>query len=204
MFDIYGTGGTCFDQWLWYEVSSFLNIVGDVLVLVLPIRTVWALKASTARKAGIAAVFFTGSIGIIASSVRASVLYHTADRTYDATFTEAPFSWTAIECGFYFSAACLVALRPLFAYLPRFIKDRVLPLAEKTEGIKEQGADELRLNRCYEDSYATAEDGEVMNHVPYGSTASTAEHSPKHHIVNPGQNEIHVETNIRVTRDQCT
>ncbi|KAI0112496.1 hypothetical protein GGR51DRAFT_507294 [Nemania sp. FL0031] len=197
-----GIDGECFDQWRWYEVSNFPNIFGDVLVLVLPIRTVWTIKASAARKAGIAAVFLTGSIGIIASSVRASVFYHSADVIInDSTFAEAPFSWTAIECGFYFSAACLVALRPLFTYLPRVIKDRVLHLTEEAEGIKEQGVEELRPTRCYDDPYVTIDSSEGITKVSYASTASTARGSPEHHNAIPGRNEIHVETDIHITRE---
>lgn len=55
-------GGRCFDQILWYQLSNFPNIVGDVLIMVLPIKTVWGLKASFARKAGIATVCLTGSM----------------------------------------------------------------------------------------------------------------------------------------------
>jgi len=54
--------GKCFNQLLWYKLTNFPNIVGDVLVLILPIKTVWTIKASTARKAGIAAVCLTGSM----------------------------------------------------------------------------------------------------------------------------------------------
>lgn len=32
------------------------------------------------------------------------------------------FSWTVIECGMYFSAACLIGMRPLFAKFPNFLK----------------------------------------------------------------------------------
>lgn len=55
-------GGTCFDQILWYQLSNFPNILGDVMIAILPIKTVWTLKASTARKAGIATVCLTGSM----------------------------------------------------------------------------------------------------------------------------------------------
>lgn len=55
-------GGKCFNQILWYQVTNIPNIVGDVMILLLPVKTVWTLKASTARKAGIATVCITGSM----------------------------------------------------------------------------------------------------------------------------------------------
>lgn len=55
-------GGRCFDQILWYQVTNLPNIAGDVMIALLPVRTVWGLKASTARKTGIAAVCLTGSM----------------------------------------------------------------------------------------------------------------------------------------------
>lgn len=55
-------GGRCFNQSLWYQVSNIPNIMGDVMIAVLPIKTVWGLQASTARKVGIMIVCLTGSM----------------------------------------------------------------------------------------------------------------------------------------------
>lgn len=60
-------GGSCFNQVLWYQVTNFPNIAGDVMIALLPVRTVWGLKASTARKAGIAAVCLLGSMCVSSS-----------------------------------------------------------------------------------------------------------------------------------------
>lgn len=55
-------GGTCFNQLLYYKMCGFLNIVGDVAIMLLPVHTVWNLHTSLARRAGIAAVFLSGSV----------------------------------------------------------------------------------------------------------------------------------------------
>jgi len=55
-------GGKCFDTILWYQLSNFPNVVADILIMALPVKTVWSIKASTARKAGIASVCLTGSM----------------------------------------------------------------------------------------------------------------------------------------------
>lgn len=55
-------GGRCFDQLLWYKLSNIPNVVADVAIMLLPIRTVFYLKASMMRKLGIAVVCLTGSM----------------------------------------------------------------------------------------------------------------------------------------------
>lgn len=77
-------GGTCFDVVTFGESSSVPNIVTDVAILVLPIRTVMALKISVGRKAGLMFIFITGSIGIVASIVR-TIVFFTTDLAFDTT-----------------------------------------------------------------------------------------------------------------------
>jgi hypothetical protein len=54
--------GNCFNQILWYKLTNIPNVVADVMILVLTIPTIWTLHASIHRRAGIAAVFLTGSM----------------------------------------------------------------------------------------------------------------------------------------------
>ena len=55
-------GGRCFDISAFYKSSSVPNIATDLVVLILPIPTVLALKASMIRKLGLMFVFLTGSV----------------------------------------------------------------------------------------------------------------------------------------------
>ena len=55
-------GGRCFNQILWYKLTNFPNVIADVAIMLLPVQTIWTLKTSTARKAGIALVCLTGSV----------------------------------------------------------------------------------------------------------------------------------------------
>ncbi|KAI0902907.1 hypothetical protein F4823DRAFT_620619 [Ustulina deusta] len=192
--------GKCFNQLLWYKLTNFPNIIGDVLVLILPIKTIWTIKASTARKAGIAAVCLTGSIGIIASSVRTSVFFINANEILnDPTFADGAFTWTAIECGFYFSAACLVGLRPLYALLPRFIRERMSHLTNDTGSRKTRDTDEVRLNKYYKNPYATVDGDEEAGQIPLGPVVSSAQFF-KHNNATGRGNGIHVETHMDITR----
>lgn len=54
--------GKCFNVGALYKASSAPNIATDVVILILPIPTVWLLKASRIRKLGLMLVFLTGSV----------------------------------------------------------------------------------------------------------------------------------------------
>jgi uncharacterized membrane protein len=61
------TGGSCFDVQAFYRASSAPNIGNDVIILILPIPTVWRLKASMIRKLGLMFIFLTGSVLVVLS-----------------------------------------------------------------------------------------------------------------------------------------
>ncbi|KAH8429732.1 uncharacterized protein LDX57_007404 [Aspergillus melleus] len=161
-------GGTCFDQILWYEISNIPNVVGDLMILVLPIPTVWGLKASTGRKLGIAMVFFMGSIGLFASCMRTGVFFRDSEmfRT-DATWATEAFSWTAVECGMYFSAACLIGMRPLFSKLPRWLRDRILHPSDRGNSTLE-----ARSGTGTALSFKRSHHGHGLGHRPYLNLSS--------------------------------
>ncbi|KAF2737957.1 hypothetical protein EJ04DRAFT_421307, partial [Polyplosphaeria fusca] len=106
--------GRCFNFAIFSHSSSVPNIATDVVVLILPIRTVLHLKVSTARKIGLLLIFLTGSVGIIASIIR-TVVFARTDPLVDVTFTHADLvNWSIIEPGMYLIAACALSFKPLF------------------------------------------------------------------------------------------
>ena len=52
--------GTCHDSHIELVVTAAFNAVNDLVILILPISSVWRLQMSTQRKIGISAVFATG------------------------------------------------------------------------------------------------------------------------------------------------
>lgn len=54
--------GQCFNVKLYATVSSVPNIVAGLAVLVLPLRMVWELRISVARRVGLLLIFLTGSM----------------------------------------------------------------------------------------------------------------------------------------------
>lgn len=55
-------GGKCFNTQVFANSSSVPNIITDLAVLVLPLRTVWELKISVGRRVGLLLIFLTGSV----------------------------------------------------------------------------------------------------------------------------------------------
>ncbi|KAF2252600.1 hypothetical protein BU26DRAFT_394231, partial [Trematosphaeria pertusa] len=115
-------GGKCFNVIAFAYSSSVPNIVTDVAVLFLPIRTVLDLKVSIGRRIGLLLIFLTGSIGIIASIIR-TVVFARTDPLVDITFTNtALVNWTIIEPGMYLLAACALSFKPLFRMVAKALR----------------------------------------------------------------------------------
>ncbi|MCJ1377285.1 hypothetical protein MMC17_000377 [Xylographa soralifera] len=119
-----GSTGACFNQFLFYKINGILNIFGDVMIIVLPLHTIATLHTSSARKVGIAAVFLSGSVGIVAACLWTNSFFGGQHLSLkDPTYADISLiSWTIVESGMYLAAACLVGLRPLYSVLPYWFK----------------------------------------------------------------------------------
>lgn len=54
-------GGKCFNLDVFFKSSSVPNILSDIVIMVLPFRTVFELKASIGRRIGLFLIFLVGS-----------------------------------------------------------------------------------------------------------------------------------------------
>jgi hypothetical protein len=55
-------GSKCINQGALYQASSAPDIATDVVILLLPMKTIWNLEVSTAQKWGVLYIFSTGSV----------------------------------------------------------------------------------------------------------------------------------------------
>jgi len=55
-------GGHCFDVGVFYKASSAPNIVTDIIIVVLPMPTIYRLQTTGLRKLGLFFVFLVGSV----------------------------------------------------------------------------------------------------------------------------------------------
>ncbi|KAF5872207.1 putative integral membrane protein [Botrytis fragariae] len=110
-------GGKCFNIVDFLRWSSFMNIITDLAMLVLPIPVVLELQMSKKMKAGLVITFALGSLGLVTSIIR-FVGFFTSNAVIDPQWAAAPLvTWTILETGTYFIAACLPTLRPLAVFL---------------------------------------------------------------------------------------
>ncbi|RDW65585.1 hypothetical protein BP5796_10277 [Coleophoma crateriformis] len=118
--DTSNSNGTCINTTgFWYANAGF-NILADLIILVLPIRTLCKLHMPTGPKLAVIAVFALGAFVIIATIIRMTALHVTAkssDPTHDISAT----SWTIVEANVAIICACLPSCRMLLScVLPRF------------------------------------------------------------------------------------
>ncbi|KAF2179123.1 hypothetical protein K469DRAFT_674827 [Zopfia rhizophila CBS 207.26] len=112
-------GGHCFNQQIFYKTVSAPNIATDLVVLLLPIKTLLELQTSLPRKIGIFIVFLAGSVGIVASCIRMAAFYQT-EAFVDNTYASVKLvGWSIIEPGMYLVAACSMKFRPVFTRISR-------------------------------------------------------------------------------------
>lgn len=116
----------------------------------------------------------------------------------------------------YFSAACLIGMRPLFAKFPSLLKTRTSH-ADGNSGWRstfgQRTEDRLRLKSLshgYNSHYATMQDTEDLENGPRHQSEADEVVLPlpsyqagnRFDVVGSDRSEIRVETNIEVRRDQ--
>ncbi|KAH8666212.1 hypothetical protein BGZ61DRAFT_365547 [Ilyonectria robusta] len=101
--------GTCINTFVMQLVVSFLNILIDSSILLLPMPQIWKLHMKTSQKISLIAIFSVGSFAVFTSIFRFRVywLYDGDDMSY--TLAEA-CSWNIIEISSGVMSACLPSL----------------------------------------------------------------------------------------------
>lgn len=72
--DITVTGGSCVNQPVLYFATAAVNIASDVILFVLPLPMVFKLQLPFKQKIGLMGIFTIGSLTVITSIVRISLL----------------------------------------------------------------------------------------------------------------------------------
>jgi hypothetical protein len=77
-------GGTCFDVDAFLRGQAITNPVLDAVIVLLPIRSIWALQLPERKRIELLFVFGVAGVGIIASIIRVQIYFNTPafeDRT---------------------------------------------------------------------------------------------------------------------------
>jgi len=108
----------CYSISVYRSIGLFygsINIFTDVLFASLPIPVILSLQVNPRTKASLIAILSIGYFACIASIVR-EVLLASFFNNMDTFFNDTFVIWTAVEANVGILAACLPALRPLFAW----------------------------------------------------------------------------------------
>ncbi|PYH83563.1 integral membrane protein [Aspergillus uvarum CBS 121591] len=107
--------GRCIDPATFYYGQQIPNIATDVVLLVMPLKSVWALPISKTQRSLLSGVFLVGILTLVFDIVRLVAMIHITKIGPDITYNQAPVAvWTCTEAAVGIIAACLSHLRPLF------------------------------------------------------------------------------------------
>ncbi|KAF3768857.1 hypothetical protein M406DRAFT_71826 [Cryphonectria parasitica EP155] len=116
--------GNCVDYDKFYRSVTPFNMVIDTALVVLPLPTVWKLKATNTRKWALSLLFGVGISALVTSSIRL-VVYNTHTADYiGPSLTNVMIMWLVIEPSVYLIAACLPAMHHILAaVVPQRVAD---------------------------------------------------------------------------------
>ncbi|KXG53624.1 uncharacterized protein PGRI_006740 [Penicillium griseofulvum] len=107
--------GACLDPAKFYYGIQIPNILSDLILLIMPMRVVWALPIPKSQKAALSGVFLVGGLTLIFDIFRLNAMIKLVEAGPDITYNQVPvIVWTCIEAAVGITAACLPNLRPLF------------------------------------------------------------------------------------------
>jgi len=116
MWDLMGTvDGACINTTAFFYSTSGFNIVTDIWILVLPLKTLASIQRPRREKIALYAIFGCGSFACIAAIVRLHTIYRytlSADPFRDSTLINL---WSMIEVNIAICCASVSALKPIFS-----------------------------------------------------------------------------------------
>ena len=114
--------GKCVDMTIFWTAGAALNIVGDFIIYVMPMRTLWHVQLPTRERIGIVAVFAAGAMVVVIGIIRLHSLT-IISQSEDITWVNSPsMLWSTSELELGVVCACLPALKQLFGRVFGFTK----------------------------------------------------------------------------------
>ncbi|OBT89070.1 hypothetical protein VE02_01965 [Pseudogymnoascus sp. 03VT05] len=111
-----GAKGTCLDEGVHMVTAGVLNVIFDLIIFAIPLRSLFTLKIRTTQKLQVISLFSAGLIVIAAASIR---LYYNVVvflQTYDVSwYGYVAWLWAAVEVHVSIICACVPSCRAFFA-----------------------------------------------------------------------------------------
>ncbi|KAF2832848.1 hypothetical protein CC86DRAFT_399514 [Ophiobolus disseminans] len=107
--------GQCINQEAPIMFTALFNIISDIAILILPIKTIWGLQIPTRKKIGISLLFATGSLACFANVLVILFLVRMSGEDADVSFNAA---WMGLagcaEIAFGIIVTCMLSLPKFF------------------------------------------------------------------------------------------
>ncbi|KAI0128368.1 hypothetical protein BJ170DRAFT_324852 [Xylariales sp. AK1849] len=200
------TNAKCLNVYVSIGTGAILGIIGDFVLIAMPIPMLRKLKISRRKKVGVALMFAIASLGTVASIVRLKQLIGLS-KSYDASYQHVDvIVWSLIELICVVVCGSLPALRPYLNYLfPRLGVTRQKsngPNGSKGSSSKQSVffAKPVRLSRVgtFSDD---KRDSCSLSPLPMSGAPNTwEEFSKKTHMPEPAvvRHQTHVEDDVDV------
>ncbi|KAH7084862.1 hypothetical protein BKA63DRAFT_498353 [Paraphoma chrysanthemicola] len=125
----------CINQGGIYIATAVIGITTDVLLIAIPVPTIWGLQMPMKQKVGLTIMFAVGSITIVTSIVRLVVLIPALTSMDQPWVIGVGTLWIFIEANLLVICACLPTLRRFFKHVaPRFIGEDSYGPSDKESG----------------------------------------------------------------------
>ncbi|PQE06685.1 integral membrane protein [Rutstroemia sp. NJR-2017a BBW] len=112
----------CFNYNIFWMASGVVEAFLDVLIIVIPVRLIFGLHLTLARKIALTAVFLLGIFVIVTGIVKVVLSYAPGSREPSFNKTEI---WTTVHCGIGMVCACLPVCWPVIARLAQLRFSRI-------------------------------------------------------------------------------
>lgn len=109
--------GTCINYDTFVLVQSSFNLILDLIILVMPMPTLYRLKISTRKKFQIMVMFSLGFIIVVVSILRIQTLTFAIDTQNPSWSSWGPILWSNVEVYVSIICACLPAVKVFLSNL---------------------------------------------------------------------------------------
>jgi hypothetical protein len=176
-----GTGGVCADEGDLVVISGIINVLIDVVIFILPIKTVIDLKIALVQKLQVLAIFAAGLFVIMSSTIRILATDATTRHTYDVTWAGyLVWMWIGIEVDVGLICASVPACRSLFkVWTQRIHTSRSRSTAPSTK-LSSLGGIKKSTSTYIEGSYQKMDDSSTIGLTSEERLASSGKSNHQH------------------------
>ncbi|CAI6100699.1 unnamed protein product [Clonostachys chloroleuca] len=179
--------GECMDNQLGFIFAEAVNLLLDLALVPLPVRTIWKLQLPFAERLGVAVIFLTG-LAVIITQVLRMIFGYNPDTGGDRSVTSLSrlSLWTGLHLGFAIICACLPVLR---VYLPadKWISNsRLGHLYNSFSGWMSSGSRKSKSpSHSGKSSLPTYQEPNILSHTDHPGPYSSNDEIPltEHHYV---------------------